>query len=89
MPGLPRQRCQISSFLLLPVVNVNHVIAAWRQSGWNALPKMSTSLDTLSAAALVAKSPSNVESAANPLAAQHFGGTVGQSVLRPGEYEHH
>ena len=63
------------------------VIAAWRQSGWNALPKMSHSMDTLSAAALVAKSP-NMDSAANPLAAQHFGGTVGQSVLRPGEYAH-
>ena len=27
-----------------------------------------------------------IEHAANPLAAHHFGGTVGQSVLRPGTF---
>lgn len=59
-------------------------IAVSRQTGWNTLPKMASSLDTLTAAAL-ASSNSNVNSAVNPLAASHFGGTVGQSNLRPGE----
>lgn len=41
-------------------------------------------MDTLSAAAFASKN-TNYETAANPLAAQHFGGTVGQSNLRPGK----
>ena len=45
---------------------------------------MTSNLDTLTAAAL-ATSNSNVNGAVNPLAASHFGGTVGQSNLRPGE----
>ena len=49
---------------------------------------MASSLDTLSAAALAAKSSKDSEAVANPLAAQHFGGTVGQSVLRPGEHRY-
>ncbi len=58
--------------------------AVGRQTGWNTLPKLTSSLDTLTAAAL-ASNNSNVNGAVNPLAASHFGGTVGQSNLRPGK----
>lgn len=64
---------------MIPLVSVA------RQTGWNTLPKMTSSLDTLTAAALASSSNQyNISAPVNPLAASHFGGTVGQSNLRPG-----
>lgn len=53
-------------------------------SGWNTLPKSTANLDTLTAAAIVAAGEPDLQTAVNPVAAHHFGGTVGQSNLRPG-----
>ena len=54
-------------------------------SGWDTFPKDTQNLDTLTAAASAMRVGNGIENAANPLAAHHFGGTVGQSVLRPGK----